>query len=71
MFNLHKHIWEEQERFYAPPVTGGLTVQRANPTSMERLLMGVTTIKYVCRNCCKIKTIEILGKETAPLHEKK
>lgn len=73
MFNLfHKHVWEEKERFYAPPINRGSDVKissveltKAYPERIERLLMGVTTIKYVCqdKNCKDIKTVEILGKE--------
>ena len=60
---FHKHIWEEVERFYAPPPTDiELDVGRGRPGSLEKLVFGITTIHFVCK-CGEHKFVEILGKE--------
>ena len=60
---FHKHIWKEEERFYAEPV-GHLKSSILPDYVVERLALGVTTIKLVCQDpdCGHIKAVEILGK---------
>jgi hypothetical protein len=64
MFNLfHKHVWEEKERFYAEPVRRKFNLTSVFQEELERLLFGVTTIIYKCKNCPEVKRVEILGKK--------
>jgi hypothetical protein len=53
---------EEKERFYAPPIRGELNGKMSQDT-LKKFLLGVTTIKLVCKKCGDIKTVEIIGKE--------
>jgi len=55
-------VMEEKERFYAPPIRGELNGKMSQDT-LKKFLLGVTTIKLVCKKCGDIKTVEIIGKE--------
>jgi len=58
---LHRHKWIEVERFHAKPLTK-IELEGASAHLLERLLFGVTTIKFKCSKCQKMKFQEVLGK---------
>jgi hypothetical protein len=62
---MHRHKYVEIERFYAPMVAhlkGGNLRKKV----LEKLLFGVTTIRFECSICGKQRFKEVLGKENTP-----
>ncbi len=58
-----KHKFEETERFHASGLADRCKrVPEDNPEKFIKILFGVTTILYICKNCGKPATTEILGK---------
>lgn len=61
MFGLHRHVWVEIERFYAAPDNTNIKMSGGSQILAQQLMQGVTTIRFECSNCRKIKTEELLG----------
>ena len=57
-----KHEFEETERFHAKGLADRCSyVPSEDIAKIERILFGVVTILYVCKECGTPKSIEALG----------
>ena len=56
---FHKHKWKEIARTYAGKDGGDIS---GTGRLVERVILGLTTILWECKECQKIKREEMLGK---------
>jgi hypothetical protein len=59
---FHRHKWAEIARTYAPPAPKWKGDNIIEPT-LEKLMLGVTTIVWECSVCHKIRKEELLGEQ--------
>ena len=61
MWPFCKHDWQEKHITHAP----GIVVQNLECTgrTLERLVLGVTTIIWECSKCKKLRKEEMLGEK--------
>lgn len=56
----HKHVWVVRDKIVARS-REGIQLKNAHADTVQRLVLGMTTIVYECKTCGALHTVSSLG----------
>lgn len=62
---LFSHKWQEQQRYFVPPIDWG-DFRGSNPKTLFKLTGGFTVIVLKCMKCGDVQSREVMGDAMPP-----